>query len=75
MAPLVALYAGDPKLPEVVEEMVRVTQDSDLSVACSVGGKLAEVVEEMVRVTQDSDMSVACSVGGTPFDQFIKFRT
>ena len=38
VAPLVALYAGDPKLPEVVEDMVRVTQDSDLSVACSVGG-------------------------------------
>ena len=38
VAPLVALYAGDPKLPEMVEKMVRVTQDNDLAVACSVAG-------------------------------------
>ena len=33
-----ALYAGDAKLLEIVEDVVRVTQDNDIAVACAVGG-------------------------------------
>uniref|UniRef100_UPI00398E6429 selenoprotein J isoform X2 n=1 Tax=Pristiophorus japonicus TaxID=55135 RepID=UPI00398E6429 len=36
IAPLVALYAGDPRLPQLVEEAVRVTQDDNLAVKCSI---------------------------------------
>ena len=38
VAPLVALYAGDAKLLEIVEDVVRVTQDNDIAVACAQGG-------------------------------------
>ncbi|XP_051882437.1 selenoprotein J [Pristis pectinata] len=46
VAPLVALYAGDPELPQYVEQAVRVTQDDDLAVKCSVAA--AAVLEEFV---------------------------
>ncbi|XP_043548509.1 selenoprotein J isoform X2 [Chiloscyllium plagiosum] len=46
VAPIVALYAGDPKLPQYVEEVVRVTQDDNLAVQCSIAA--AVILEEFI---------------------------
>ncbi|XP_067841631.1 selenoprotein J [Heptranchias perlo] len=46
VAPLVALYAGDPKLPQLVEQTVRVTQDDNLAVECSIAA--ATILERLV---------------------------
>ena len=43
VAPLVALHAGDPKLSEMVEKMVRVTQDNELAVSCSLGSRIIAI--------------------------------
>ncbi|XP_022098938.1 crystallin J1A-like isoform X2 [Acanthaster planci] len=43
LGPLVALYAGDPKLMECVEAVTRVTQDNDIAVKFTLAGaKLLE---------------------------------
>ena len=42
-----ALYAGDAKLLEIVEDVVRVTQDNDIAVACAVGGTLSVTYYEL----------------------------
>ncbi|XP_048388048.1 selenoprotein J [Stegostoma tigrinum] len=46
IAPVVALYAGDPKLAQYVEEAVRVTQDDNLAVQCSIAA--AAILEEFI---------------------------
>ncbi|XP_067889082.1 selenoprotein J isoform X2 [Heterodontus francisci] len=51
VAPLVALYAGDPKLPQYVEEAVRITQDDNLAVKCSIAA--AAVLEEFLLRPQE----------------------
>ena len=38
LGPLVALYAGDPKLMEYAETMVRITQDNEIAVKYALAG-------------------------------------
>ncbi|XP_038055516.1 crystallin J1A-like [Patiria miniata] len=46
ISPLVALYAGDPKLMEYVETVVRITQNNDIAVRFALAG--AKLVEDYV---------------------------
>ncbi|XP_038674818.1 selenoprotein J [Scyliorhinus canicula] len=50
IAPIVSLYAGNPKLPQYVEEMVRITQDDNLSVKCSIAA--AAILEQFILQPQ-----------------------
>ncbi|XP_078063971.1 selenoprotein J, partial [Mustelus asterias] len=46
IAPIVSLYAGNPKLPQYVEEVVRITQDDNLAVKCSIAA--AAILEQFI---------------------------
>lgn len=70
LAPLVACLAGDPSLLRCVEQAVRVTQASDLAVACGV--QAARVLEAILLGAAPSEAVAAaiarCEASGSPHD-------
>lgn len=52
IAPIVAMYAGRPELLENVEEVIRMTEDNDFSVA--IGLAAARMIEQCILTTDTS---------------------